>query len=116
MKMIHTLAILAALSFSNGVAFATEPDEQAKEEARQRAIEIAADHLNVRADRLAVVDLEAKTWTDSSLGCPKPGRRYLPGVVEGYLVTVVHGGERLRVHLGGGRGLVCQGVLQDEAS
>ncbi|UHQ54007.1 hypothetical protein [Microbulbifer sp. YPW16] len=112
--MRSTLAIagLAVFLLQVAIARAEQPSAPA-DEAGQRAIAIAADHLDIRADRLAVLSVEARTWTDSSLGCPKPGRRYLPGTFDGFVVTVAHGSERYRVHLGDDRGLVCEGVLRE---
>ena len=39
-------------------------------------------------DDLTVLRAEAVTWSDGSLGCPKPGRVYTQALVEGYLIIV----------------------------
>lgn len=114
MRLSLAATCLVMFLLQPGMARAGQPTD-GLEEAGQRALDIAADHLDVRADRLAVVDIEARTWTDTSLGCPKPGRRYLPSSIDGYIATIAHGSETYRVHLGNDRGLVCEGVLQEEA-
>ncbi|WP_237059833.1 hypothetical protein [Microbulbifer sediminum] len=114
MKQKLVSACVAALILQSALVLAEQPQVGA-EEAKQQAITVAADYLDVRADRLAVIAIEPRTWSDSSLGCPKPGRRYLPATIEGYIATVAHGSEHYRVHLGDNRGLVCEGVLREGA-
>jgi len=112
MRNMVFLCSLALLLFHSGPSGA-EPAEAIAEEVGKQAIAIAADHFDVAEGRIAVVAIEPRTWSDSSLGCPKPGRRYLPSTKEGYLVTVAHGSEQYSVHLADGRGLVCEGVLRE---
>lgn len=87
-------------------------DEREYPEAERRALAVAAAHLEVRVEQLEVVAIEPVQWQDSSLGCPKPGRRYLPSAIAGYRVVVDHSGKKYQVHLGGKRGLVCEGILR----
>ncbi len=58
----------------------------------------AAVRLGVPADQLTVERAEARDWSDSSLGCPQPGRMYLQVITPGYLVIVAGGGKRLEFH------------------
>jgi hypothetical protein len=46
---------------------------------------VAAGHST---DDLTVLRAEAVTWSDASLGCPKPGRVYTQALVEGYRIIV----------------------------
>ncbi|WP_250460640.1 hypothetical protein [Microbulbifer litoralis] len=87
-------------------------DERDRLEPEQRALSVAASHLQVDPSELRVVKIEAVRWEDSSLGCPKPGRRYLPSVTAGYRALVYHGEREYQVHLGQKRGLVCEGILR----
>ena len=37
-------------------------------------------------DQVRVVQSEAVTWRDGSLGCPEPGRMYTQALIRGYLI------------------------------
>ncbi|PCO05275.1 hypothetical protein AWR36_011175 [Microbulbifer flavimaris] len=76
------------------------------------ALRITADYVGVPQDRLRLQSVEPVQWEDSSLGCPKPGRRYLPAVIDGYKAVVSHGSRQYDVHIADGRGAVCEGVLR----
>lgn len=96
------------------VVFSAAPAAQEKEEdtAAQLALSIAAEHLDVSSGELNLVALEEVQWQDSSLGCPKPGRRYLPVIISGYKAVVDYSGRHYNVHIGRGKGLVCEGILR----
>src|SRR5437879_7524869 len=57
-------------------------DSQASVEA---ALSDAAAHLGVSRVDLQVQQVEAREWSDSSLGCPRPGLMYSQIVTPGYL-------------------------------
>jgi hypothetical protein len=61
-----------------------------------------AARLDVQLDSITVVDARSVTWGDRSYGCPEPGMRYLPGVIEGVLVVLETGGRRYEYHGGEG--------------
>lgn len=48
----------------------------------------AASKLGVPASQLRVEQVEARSWSDSSLGCPQPGLLYAQVITPGYLVLV----------------------------
>lgn len=54
----------------------------------------AASRLGVPASQLSVVRVEARQWSDSSLGCPQPGLLYAQVITPGYLVLVGGGGRQ----------------------
>jgi hypothetical protein len=64
----------------------------------------AAERTGVDVDDIEVVQAEAVTWSDGSLGCPEPGMVYTQALVDGYHVIVEAGGEELdfRVTANGG--------------
>ncbi len=71
------------------------------------AVEDLAARVGVDADAVTVVSARAVTWPDSSLGCPQPGMRYLPRVVDGSLVELEVAGARYR-YTGGSPLRLCE--------
>ncbi|MGH2427785.1 MAG: hypothetical protein ACRDGV_02690 [Candidatus Limnocylindria bacterium] len=82
---------------------ATVPPEQgdapitgeAPEELLQEILADAASRTGVEADGIEVVQAEAITWNDGSLGCPEPGMFYTQALVDGYHVIVEAAGDEL---------------------
>jgi hypothetical protein len=55
-----------------------------------------------------VVQREAVTWPDGSLGCPEPGRLYTQALVRGWRIRIQAGGQQLDYHASErGRWLWC---------
>ena len=52
-----------------------------------------AGRLGIEAEAIELVQAEAVTWPDGSLGCPEPGMFYTQALVEGYRVILRAGGE-----------------------
>jgi hypothetical protein len=50
-----------------------------------------------------LIRVEAREWSDASLGCPKPGQMYAQVITPGYLVVLEAGGQRLEYHTDAGR-------------
>lgn len=90
-----------------------EGEDPALKKAGNLALRITADYVGVPEDQLRLQSVEPVQWQDSSLGCPKPGRRYLPSVINGYKAMVSHGGRQYAVHMADGKGSVCEGVLRE---
>ena len=75
--------------------------DQAKEDLAQR--------LNISTAEIELLSFEAKVWSDSSLGCPQPGMRYLQVLSEGYLIRLSAGDQTYNYHGGGNRApFLCQ--------
>jgi hypothetical protein len=55
----------------------------------------AAARLAVDPSAVTIVSAQAQTFSDGSLGCPKPGEMYTQAIVEGYQVIVEVGGTPL---------------------
>ncbi|MGQ9549240.1 MAG: hypothetical protein ACUVSY_03725 [Roseiflexus sp.] len=68
-----------------------------------------AQRLGVAASAVEVVEVDAVTWPDTSLGCPKPGMMYPQVLVEGVLVQLRANGQTYRYHGDGQRRLfLCE--------
>jgi hypothetical protein len=94
------LVVLALAAWLGSVPVAAQPDvPPPADTVTDAAIAAAADRLQVSTDRLVVVATEARDWSDSSLGCPEPGRAYAQVIIEGYLVTIGSAdGDEVLVH------------------
>ena len=57
-----------------------------------------AGKLGVGANELTLVRSSAAEWSDSSLGCPKPGMMYAQVITPGYEITFEHDGSNYAVH------------------
>ncbi len=79
------------------------------------AIELARTTIvrrfSLAPETIRVVEVVDATWKDSSLGCPERGVVYTPSIVQGVVVVLDAGQKggrvRHRVHVGGGRAVVC---------
>lgn len=56
--------------------------------------------LGVPAKEIDVRSFARVTWSDGSLGCPKPGQVYTQALVEGSRVVLAHGGDTYDYHAG----------------
>jgi len=70
----------------------------------------ASERTGADAAEIDVVQAEAITWTDGSLGCPEPGMAYTQALVDGYHVIVAAGDTEVDYRVGAGGGFrVCEG-------
>jgi hypothetical protein len=75
----------------------------------QPVIADAAARLAVEPSAVALVSIEAVTWNDGSLGCPKPGEMYTQALVDGHRIVVGAGGTTLDYRvIGPGAFRVCE--------
>jgi hypothetical protein len=81
-------------------AAAREASEQARAE--------AARQLKAPTSEFTVVTIEPTQWTDSSLGCRKPGMTYAQVMSDGYIVVLERQGERHPVNVAGSRAVMCE--------
>jgi len=54
----------------------------------QEVLADAGRRSGIAVDRIRVVQSDAVTWRDGSLGCPEPGRMYTQALIRGYLIRV----------------------------
>jgi hypothetical protein len=65
--------------------------------------------LGVSASELSVERIEAREWSDSSLGCPQPGNLYSQIVTPGFLIVISSRGKQLEYHSDArGRVVLCR--------
>jgi eukaryotic-like serine/threonine-protein kinase len=64
--------------------------DQIKDDLSQRA--------RVNREAIAVIEVEAVDWSDSSLGCPEPGQAYLQVITPGYRLVLTAAGEQHHYH------------------
>jgi hypothetical protein len=84
----------------------SSPDEQAAVDA---ALADAAAHLGVSRADLQVERVEPHEWSDSSLGCPRPGLLYSQILTPGYLIVIRGAGKQLEYHADTrGRVMLCE--------
>jgi len=70
----------------------------------------AAQRTATEAGAVEVLQAEAVTWNDGSLGCPEPGMFYTQALVDGYQVILKAGDEELDYRVGAGGGFrICEG-------
>jgi hypothetical protein len=78
----------------------------------QRLLEAAkadlVQRLNVAADQIKVVKVEAIQWRDGSLGCPKPGMNYTQAIVPGFQIILSAGGQEYDYHADQERVFLCE--------
>ncbi len=65
-----------------------------------------AQQLRTDADAITVVSVEAVDWSDSSIGCPKPGMNYLQVITPGYRIVLEWNGEHYNYHTNGSTAFV----------
>ena len=69
-----------------------------------------AQKLGVPADDIVVQGIESATWTDSSLGCPDPGRNYSQVDVTGFRITLGHDRQQFLYHSDRKRVFPCPAI------
>ena len=70
----------------------------------------AAERTATEPDAVEVIQAEAVTWNDGSLGCPEPGMFYTQALVDGYHVILRAGDEELDYRVGAQGGFrLCEG-------
>jgi hypothetical protein len=82
------------------------PEAQAGADA---ALREASGRLGLPRDQLAVIRIEPREWSDTSLGCPQPGQMYAQVITPGYLIIVSGRGRQLEYHTDTrGRVVLCR--------
>jgi hypothetical protein len=75
----------------------------------------AAQRPGVKAGDLTLILAEYVTWSDGSLGCPRPGQLYTQSLVPGYRVKLQVGSEVFDYHASERGGLVlCPPGLSEQ--
>ncbi|MDQ3856177.1 MAG: hypothetical protein M3281_07270 [Chloroflexota bacterium] len=83
----------------------SDPDQKRAFDASRREL---ARRTGSSPGEVELVSVEPKEWSDTSLGCPSPGKMYAQVITSGYLVTLRVQGREYAVHTDkGGRAVVC---------
>lgn len=56
---------------------------------------------------VVIRSMEAVEFSDSSLGCPRPGMAYMQVITPGYKIVAEAAGKSFDVRVAGNRGLIC---------
>ncbi|MFQ5594241.1 MAG: hypothetical protein ACE5HA_08835 [Anaerolineae bacterium] len=68
-----------------------------------------ASRVGVEVEEVGVQDFQTVDWSDSSLGCPEPGRMYLQVITPGYRVILQAAGQSYEYHTNqGNRAVLCE--------
>lgn len=73
-----------------------------------QAREDLAGRLNVREPDIKLVKAEAVLWSDTSLGCPEPGKMYAQVITAGYQIILEYAGQTYDYHAGRGHVILCE--------
>ena len=57
-----------------------------------------ASRLGVNSAQINLVRIEEVSWSDTSLGCPEPGKEYAQVIVPGYRINLEHQGREYEYH------------------
>jgi len=101
--------ILAACS-SNGSAEADDTDAALPSVSVPggMAIELVMKQTGASPEQVTILSEEAVDFSDSSLGCPKPGMAYMQVITPGHKIMLEYKGATYDVRIAGGRGLICE--------
>jgi len=66
--------------------------------ASNRAAVNLAGELELDVENVEVLSVEAVEWSDSSLGCPKPGQNYMSVITPGFRVILMANGQQYEYH------------------
>jgi hypothetical protein len=91
---------------------AAHSDSAGQDDAVDVAKATLAGELHVPVERIQLTSAHAAEWSDSSLGCPKKGMRYLPVITPGFIVELTVDERPYTVHVGGRNAVVCAGALE----
>lgn len=89
-----TLAACATVGTGEGVP----PQPTSPPDAVSAAVSYLAAHLGVAPEQVTVVSVTETRWSDSSLGCPRPGTAYMQVITPGYQIWLEVEGRRYGVH------------------
>jgi hypothetical protein len=76
--------------------------------ATEQALAEAARQLHAQPGEFTVITIEPTQWSDSSLGCRKPGSMYKQVMSNGYAVVLERQGRRHQVNVVGSRAVMCE--------
>jgi hypothetical protein len=72
----------------------------------------AARQLKAQPSEFTVLTIEPTQWSDSSLGCGKPGARAAQVMTKGYTVALERQGQRHQVNVAGSHAVMCDSATR----
>ncbi len=72
------------------------------------ALKTVAELQGISVDELRLIEVEARDFSDSSLGCPEPGMSYLQVITPGHRVLIEADGRRFDVRVSNGHARICR--------
>lgn len=111
---VFAALILAACS-SNGSTETAATAAATTTMAGKMAIDLVAGQTGVTPEQITIISEEAVDFSDSSLGCPKPGMAYMQVITPGHKVILESAGKVYDVRIAGGRGLICDNATEPKA-
>jgi hypothetical protein len=109
---LHVLMMIAAMA--TPLAHATEQaltSEQSAAVARAER-ELREQTKGTGTTQYSLLSVEPQQWSDSSLGCPKPGAMYQQVITSGYIVKFRSELRTYEVHVFGEHAVLCQGLRE----
>jgi hypothetical protein len=105
--------VLLAMGLLHGPAAEPQADPNVGasavgEQARAEAVR----QLKAQPGEFTVVSVEPTQWTDSNLGCGKPGARAAQVMTNGYTVVLERQGQRHQVNVAGKRAVMCDSATR----
>lgn len=105
----HLIAMCCLVGGCTTMAQPASKTGVSPESPAELALAVVAEKLSVDPDELELIRIEPKQWSDSSIGCPRPGMNYLQVVTPGHFALVRDAqGVTYRVHMAKGAGAVCE--------
>ncbi len=105
MGLLHAPAAIS--QESRVAADGAEDSSAAAQAAADQARAEAARQLKAQPSEFTVVTIEPTQWSDSSLGCRKPGSMDMQVISNGYTVVLERQGQRHQVNVAGSRAVMC---------
>jgi len=78
------------------------------EDALDSAMTDLASRLKLGKDAIQIASVEKRMWSDSSLGCPKPGMMYSQVITPGFLIQLTAGGKVYTYHASLLQAVLCE--------
>ena len=103
-----TLILAACSSSGSGDTNAADTLAPAANTPASKAIHLVAEQTGAAPEQVKLISEEAVDFSDSSLGCPKPGMAYMQVITPGFKVMLEYEGKTYDVRIAGGRGLICE--------
>lgn len=106
---LHRILVISLALVCGACAKPAAEDGSAVTESPPEAVAraLVADMLSLNPDQVALISVEQKDFSDSSLGCPSPGMSYLQVITPGHKVLVEADGRRFDVRVAGQHGKIC---------